>query len=168
MTDPKPPKPKTAKDGTARGRPTKYKKEFIDKAVEYLQKFEAFDEDVDNYKGEIIPTIEGFARYIGIHSKVTLYNWAEAQAKSQPNPDDLEGEDIPGNPDFLNALCSIKNLQAILLQNGGLKGALNATITKLMLSANHDMREKSDVTSDDSKIGNAADLIAAIEAKRDS
>ena len=54
--------------------------------------------------------------------------------------------------DFLHALEKIENLQGKILQNKGLLGEFNPTITKLMLSANHGMREKSDITSDDKPI----------------
>ena len=118
------------------GRPTDYDSKFIDKVIEYLQEFENFDDDIKNYKGEIIPTVEGFARYIGVRSKKTLYNWGDK------------------HEEFLHALEEIKNLQSIMLQNGGLSGALNATISKLMLSANHGISEKTeqDITSKGEKI----------------
>lgn len=75
-----------------------------------------------------IPTIEGFAQHLGV-SKKSLYNWAE--------------KDI----DFLHALEKIEDEQKKRLIAKGLSGEYNSTIAKLILSANHNMREKSDIES---------------------
>ncbi len=118
------------------GRPTDYDSKYIDQAIEYLQEFENFTEEKKDYMGEIIPTIEGFARYVGAKSRKTLYNWAD------------------DHPEFLLTLDEIKNIQCISLQSGGLSGKLNSTITKLLLSANHGLSEKTeqDLTSKGEKI----------------
>ena len=70
--------------------------------------------------GDIVPSIAGLASHIG-KSRQSLYNYA---AKSE---------------EFLDTLEGIKNLQAVKLINGGLRGELNASIAKLML-ANHGYR----------------------------
>lgn len=117
------------------GRPTEYKEEYIAKVQEYLD--ECQDDEIERgedrnvvYKIRVkLPTIEGFARYIGV-SKRVLYNWEEL------------------HPDFMHALDEIRTEQLERLINNGLNGDYNSTIAKLMLSSNHGMREKSDVTTD--------------------
>lgn len=85
---------------------------------------------------EVVPTIEGLAYYIKVGSKATLYRWAE------------------DHDEFRYALDDLKDLQGLLLQNKGLSGKTQPVITKLMLSANHGMKEKSeqDVTSGGERI----------------
>lgn len=131
-----------------RGRPSEYKEEYIDKVDEYLEANQ--DEEVqvvkqsnsekgyemyDNKLKVKLPTIEGFARYIGV-SKKTLYNWRDE------------------HPEFLHALEEIEAEQKERLLNMGLSGDYNSTIAKLILSSNHDMKEKTDVTTQGEKISN--------------
>jgi hypothetical protein len=125
----------------ALGRPTEYNPIFIEKAQGYLAECE--DDEIERgedrnvvYKIRVkLPTIEGFARYIGV-SKRVLYDWEQKY------------------PDFLHALDEIRTEQLERLINNGLNGDYNSTIAKLMLSSNHGMREKSetDVTSGGDKI----------------
>lgn len=128
------------------GRPSKYDPSFIAEADKYIK--ESQDEEVQElvglsakgtelYKKKLkvnIPTIESFAVRLGVN-KTTLYEWAK------------------DNEEFSNALSRIKTEQQKRLMNSGLSGDYNPTIAKLVLSANHDMREKSDVTSDEKPIG---------------
>lgn len=109
------------------GRPTKYSEEFIGKADAYLKL------EQDKKKSVRLPTIEGFAGFIGVN-KTTLYEWAK---------DHVE---------FSNALTKILTEQQKRLVNKGLSGDYNSTIAKLVLSANHGMREKSDLTTDGKEI----------------
>lgn len=124
----------------AGGRPTKYDKKYIQKVYDYILLHQ--DEEVEKEKKEgwitystkvKLPTIEGFARYIGVN-KTTLYEWEV------------------NNPEFSNSLDEIRVEQKERLINMGLAGEYNSTIAKLILSSNHGMREKSDVTSDDKTI----------------
>lgn len=85
-----------------------------------------------------LPTIEGFADYLGVARK-TLYNW--------------EKENI----EFRHGLERIRNEQLQRLINEGLAGNYNPTIAKLMLSSNHGMRERLDATSDDEPLSNFSD-----------
>lgn len=129
-----------------RGRPSEYKEEYIDKVDEYLEANQ--DEEIqlvkqsnsekgyemyDNKLKVKLPTIEGFAHFIGV-SKKTLYNWRDE------------------HEDFLHALEKIEVEQKERLINSGLSNDYNSTIAKLILSSNHGMREKSDVTTDGEKI----------------
>lgn len=115
------------------GRPIEYKEEYTDKATEYLVKYEEL--------GDKIPSIEGFADYIEV-SKKSIYNWCKK------NEDNIR----IASEGFLHALERIKTRQGKVLQNSGLDGTFNPTITKLMLSANHGMREKQDITTNDKDI----------------
>lgn len=119
------------------GRPTKYKEEYIDKVDEYLElhqdkelekvglKSEKGYEKIDYVLRVNLPTIEGFARFIGVN-KTTLYEWDK---KYQ---------------DFSNSLDKIRIEQQTRLINEGLAGNYNPTIAKLILSSNHGMKEKTE------------------------
>lgn len=126
------------------GRPTEYKAEYINKIDEYLaerqdeevqvvkqssEKYETFD----NKLKVKLPTIEGFALFIGVN-KTSLYEWEKKYSQ------------------FSNALDKIRQEQQQRLLDNGLSGDYNPTIAKLILSANHGMREKSDITSDNKAI----------------
>ena len=140
-------------------RPEEYKKEYVDKVDEYLElnkdeeirsvrsaKVSKFNEDKSGWQNVGIklkvklPTIEGFALFIGV-SKKSLYNWEEKY------------------PEFLHALEKIRTEQHNRLINMGLSGDYNSTIAKLILSSNHGMREKADVTSDEKPITSLIGLI---------
>ncbi len=97
-----------------------------------------FCEKVDDYlkttgrENTTLPTIEGFAIYLDVAIK-TLYNWAKK------------------HPEFLQALEKIKIRQKQQLIDDGIYGGkdINAVIVKLLLMANHGMKERSDITSDE-------------------
>ena len=117
----------------AGGRPTSYKPEMIELAYDYLNdRKDFYDEETKRYKVNL-PTIEGFAKFIGVN-KTTLYEWSQK------------------HEEFSNALSDIKSEQAQRLQDNGLAGTYNPTIAKLILSANHNMRERQDVTTDDKEL----------------
>lgn len=113
------------------GRPPEFKEEYIDKAEEYLSL--KFDEYKDGKQIVKLPTIEGFAVFIGVH-KSSLYEWEKKNLR------------------FSNALNKIRTEQQERLINKGLSNDYNSTIAKLILSSNHGMRERTDVTSDDERI----------------
>lgn len=106
------------------GRPSEYKKEYIEAVDEYLA------ENIDNYsKGRLnvnLPTIEGFAVYIGVN-KSSLYEWSEKYTE------------------FSDSLDKLKHEQQKRLINQGLSGQYNSTIAKLILSSNHGMSEKNEI-----------------------
>ncbi|MGX7894395.1 terminase small subunit [Tsuneonella sp. HG222] len=77
-----------------------------------------------------IPTKEGLALHLGVH-RDTVQEWAKH------------------HPEFSVALEQLDQKQRDMLIKGGLSGQYNPMITKLVLSSNHGMREKTDVTSDD-------------------
>jgi len=136
----------------AGGRPSEYDPTFTQKVDEYLaqrvDKGVTIVSEKDNADGSKtlvemrkglkvqLPTIEGFALFVGA-SKKSLYNWADE------------------HEEFLHALDKIRTEQQERLINMGLSGDYNPVIAKLVLSANHGMREKSDVTSDEKGIADS-------------
>jgi hypothetical protein len=125
-------------------RPTEYKKSYIAKANEYLaaseDEYTEFhkirsnsDKSADGYDRLVrvnLPTIEGFALYIK-HDTDTLLEWGKIY------------------PEFSVALRKIKSIQKQRLISSGLSGDYSPVIAKLILSSNHGMRERQDITSDD-------------------
>lgn len=125
-------------------RPIEYKEEYIKKVDEYLNL--CVDEETEYHKtrGEKsdgferlikvkLPTIEGFARFIDVPRR-TVFDWRD------------------NFPEFSHSLDKILNEQQRRLIDNGLSGDYNPVIAKLILSANHGMKEKTDVTSDDKAI----------------
>lgn len=109
----------------AGGRPSEYEATKVAKAVEKY---------ISMCKEQFyLPTVEGLAVELGVGRK-TLYNWAKE------------------HPEFLHTLDVLLTLQGSMLIQNGLKNEYNPTITKLMLSSNHDYKERSDVTSDDKPV----------------
>lgn len=120
------------------GRPTLYEGEkTIEKAMAYLES--CVDEEYDWTKsssanGETwehrikvkLPTVEGLAIYLNTLVR-NLYSWADE------------------HPEFLHTLELIKQAQKERLVSKSISGDYNSTIVKLMLSANHGMREKTDL-----------------------
>lgn len=122
-----------------KGRPTLYSPEINDLAQEYLCLCEDTEIARDSgqrteYKLNVkLPTVEGLSVYLNV-SRDTIYEWAKHY------------------PEFSDTLDELKARQADKLINQGLAGNYNSTIAKLMLSSNHGMREKSDVTSNEKDI----------------
>ena len=125
------------------GRPTKYDPKYIDSVDEYLKSRQ--DEEVgivrkseDGKKYRVyekrtkvkLPTMEGFALFIGVPRR-SLYDWRDK------------------HEDFSHSLEKIVQAQQERLLDKGLSGEYNSTIAKLVLSANHGMVERKDVTSGD-------------------
>lgn len=113
------------------GRPTKYREEFIDKVDEYI--LNCKDTLGKKSINVNLPMIEGFARYIDV-SKRSIYEWKDKY------------------PEFSHALEKIEIEQKKRLIEMGLANVYNSAIAKLVLSANHGMKERSDMTSDDKPI----------------
>lgn len=123
------------------GQPTKYKAEYIEAVDKYLERATK-----DNMH---LPKIESFALLIGVEKK-TLYNWEKTHA------------------DFAKALDKIRTSQAERLIDDGIYGGkeVNATIVKLLLMNNHNMRERKDLTSDDEPLNIFSDEQANKIAER--
>jgi hypothetical protein len=124
----------------AGGRPTKYKPEYVDMVHDYLAECQddtLYDESQNKVVDRTVnlPKIEGgFDSFLGVATS-TVYEWAKEY------------------PEFSKALALIRQEQKDRLINNGLAGRYNPTIAKLVLSANHGMREGMDVTSDGEQMG---------------
>lgn len=121
------------------GRPEEYKESYIEQVDVYLESRQDKEyefhktrgEKSDSYEEKVkvkLPTIEGFALFINVN-KTSLYEWEKK------------------HPEFSNALDKIRQEQMQRLLDKGLSGEYNPVIAKLVLSANHGMREKADVTT---------------------
>jgi hypothetical protein len=122
-------------------RPTKLTKALIAKAKKYNY--------VDD--GDAIPTVEGFALYLGIN-RDTVYSWRELpQAKGDALQvalaEFLEKQKL--HQEFSDIVNDLLASQSRLLIHNGLVGNFNANITKLILSGKHGYVEqtKQDLTT---------------------
>lgn len=108
------------------GRPPEYKPEYVGAVDVYLKDHQdtprGDSEDKLNVK---LPTLEGFASFIGV-VKPTILDWEKIY------------------PEFSYALDQIRREQQERLLNKGLSGQYNPVIAKLILSSNHGMRERVD------------------------
>jgi len=132
------------------GRPTKYKEEFCDKVIDYL---EGCQDEIDNYvkssgdKGETyqrvvkvsLPTIEGFSSFLDV-SVDSLERWGDKY------------------PKFCGALNEIRREQKKRLLDKGLSGDYNPMIAKLILSSNHGMNEKKETEQTILKVKTGDDI----------
>ena len=98
------------------GRPTDYTDEILEKAREYLEKYESL--------GQVVPTIEGFAEHIGITRK-TVYEWIKDDEKKP----------------FCDIFEQILQKQALVLVNRGLVGEFNSPMAQMMLSKHGYIKE---------------------------
>jgi len=123
------------------GAPTKYKPEFCQMVDIYLEQNQDKREIQISKGNKVIgltvklPTVEGFSLMLGVN-KVVLYTWEKKY------------------DDFRNALDKIRVEQKQRLLNMGLSGDYNSTIAKLILSSNHGMVERQDVTTAGNEIKN--------------
>lgn len=99
-------------------RPTKLTKALLEQAKGYLVYYQ------DN---EVVPTIAGLALHLGV-CRPTIYDWAAEEGS-----------------EFSYIVSDIQATQEQKLINGGLRGDMNASITKLMLSK-HGYAEKTEQT----------------------
>lgn len=122
------------------GRPSKYSPSIIKKTYDYINaaKDEFYNYQkgfgaTDTYERRVmanLPTLEGLALYLNVH-RDTVHAWSKKY------------------PSFSDALDILMAVQRERLLNRGLSGDYNPMITKLVLSANHGMKERVDQTTDD-------------------
>ena len=98
-----------------RGRPTKFKKEMVEKAEQYMI-------DYKKEEDEAVPTIEGLSLYLKI-PRQKIYEYTKK------------------DKDFRDIIEVIRTLQAKRLLTGGLLNKFNSIITRLML-AKHGYKEE--------------------------
>ena len=129
-------------DHTGPGQPTKYTPDMPDRLRAYI---------VDCPDDAQLPTRAGFASFVRV-SEVTIDNWGRA------------------HQEFFYALGELKAAQHRELQNRGLMGTYNPTITKLLLMSVHDHVERRDnTTKGDSiqpKVVDFADVMIAMKKKK--
>ena|SRR3990167_2047510 len=118
------------------GRPTTYRgKKTIKLVDEYLNnRKDKWDEEKQKWVVDL-PTMGGLAVFIGCNVD-SLYEWEKK------------------HPEFSESLDKVRQEQQDRLINKGLSGDYNSTIAKLILSSNHGMRERTDVTTDDKELPN--------------
>ena len=122
-------------------RPTKYSKEIVEKAYDYI----------DTYadSGDMIPSIEGLAIRLDLH-RDTLYDWARQESK-----------------EFSDILGKILQKQQFVLINNGLSNTFNSAITKLVLGKHgfHDKMEQDISSKDGSMKPTIIELVAKVNDK---
>jgi len=101
------------------GAPSTYDQDLIDKAEDYLENFNDYE--------QLVPTIAGLALHIG-KSRETVYEWSKKDDR----------------PEFSDILCQLMAKQEILLVNKGLSGEFNSAIDKMMLTK-HGYSDKQEV-----------------------
>jgi len=89
------------------GRPTKYNKEVLNKAKDYVENFRRY--------GDVIPTVEGLALILKVN-RDTIYEWKKNYTE------------------FSDTLEQLINKQVKILINAGLLGKINTAIAKLLLA----------------------------------
>ena len=119
-------------------RPTKYSKEMVDQAYEYI--------DTYGEHGDMIPSIEGLAEVLGLH-RDTLYDWARQESK-----------------EFSDILGKLLQKQQKVLINNGLSNTFNSAITKLVLGKHgfHDKMEQDISSKDGSMKPTVIELVAKV------
>lgn len=125
---------------------TKYKKQFAGMAEAYI--ISKKDTYVNGKLKINLPTIGDFAINFLHVTKMTVYNWEKDY------------------PKFRKALDRIKQEQKQRLMEEGLAGNYNAALAKLILSNNHGMRERADITTDDEPLNTFTDEQASKIAER--
>lgn len=120
------------------GRPTKYAKDILTKTKDYIDtcgnefwEFQKGHGPTNTFERRVtvrLPSVEGLALHLGVN-RSTIYEWRDK------------------HPEFSNTLEEIDLLQKKMLIECGLSNDYNPTIVKLMLSSNHGMSEKTDITS---------------------
>jgi hypothetical protein len=138
----------TKKAPVKRGRPTKYKPEYCQKLIEYFdvpyfietieQKMSASGavEDIIVMKPNRFRTFDGFAtRELGVDVD-TLLSWRDKY------------------PDFNGAYRKAKGIQRDMIGAHAMSGGYHTGFAKFMLVNNHNMKDKSEVVSENTNHNN--------------
>ena len=113
----------------AGGRPTSYSDEVLELTKAYLLEFdlEPNERSTPRLQKEVIPSVVGLCGYIN-RGKTTIYNWIADERYTE----------------FRDTVEAIEEVQCSFLINGGLTGAYNSNISKLMLGR-HGYSEKTEL-----------------------
>ena len=123
--------------GNNGGRPTKYTPAILKRAKQYLP--QCNDQIITDEYGKVVrvivrlPKLAGLALWLNV-SPQTLTRWGDKYKE------------------FWEVINDVNTAQEDRLVDSGLSGNYNPTIAKLIISAKHNYREKSDVTTDDKPI----------------
>lgn len=140
------------------GRPTKYNADIIKKTYEYInscvdtyynyQKGFGSTNTFERRVSSQFPTREGLGLFLSIHTD-TVVEWEKKYKE------------------FSVALAFLDQKQKEMIIRGSMNGDYNPMIAKLVLSANHGMKERSDVTSDDKPLPPASVTVNNIKTLTD-
>lgn len=124
------------------GRPSKYNDALQAEADSYLGRLQEL--------GHVVPSRAGLCCFLGI-ARDTSYQWEKI------------------HPAFSGTLRAIDVMQEHLTLNGGLAGAFNPTIAKLILSNNHGYSETNrvDHSNSDGSLNPTRIIIQAADVQRD-
>ena len=112
------------------GRPTDYNDSILEKANDYLENYESYE--------DVIPSVAGLASVLGI-ARSTVYDWAKQEEKKE----------------FSDILQEILSKQERVLINKGLTGDFNSNITKLALGKHgYSDKQETDLTSGGNPVKN--------------
>lgn len=115
----------------AGGRPPEYSPKKLKAAKAFAETAKKMA--LSDKQGKAPPKIAELALVLGV-ARSTIYEWKRL------------------HPEFSDTIEDIQSAAEIMLVDNGLGGTYNPTITKLMLSSNHDYKERQDVTSADKAV----------------
>lgn len=165
-------------DKHAGGRPPKYRKEFVQKLLDYFD-VDVVERIVDDptgkggsrtfYQAMRVPSIEGFAGSINVH-KDTIYNWA-----LEKYPEDYPNEKLRGTlkyPKFSDALSRVQTIQEGMVFEYGMAGMLDKSLAAMYFTNKLGFRNKSEVENKEEVTHKWEDMTeeqldAAIKARKD-
>lgn len=129
------------------GRPSKYKDKFVQEMERFFSQepYEVMYEEHYFQNGDLkfkkphivprkLPTIEEFARYIGV-SYVTVYDWVDEGSERY-------------KPEFSKAFTCARRTQKNYIIQGGLAGSYNPIFAKFVAMNLTDMRDKVELPTD--------------------
>jgi hypothetical protein len=121
------------------GRPTEYQEDYPQKTIDYVNRC------LDTKE---FPSIEWLCTQVLDCTEDTIANWSK------------------DHEDFLGAVEFLKQVQRHVLQQYGLQNKWNSGMARFILSANHGMVERKDITSGGEKIIRAE--VEYIDANKNS
>lgn len=142
------------------GRPSIFSEKMTDRVYDYIEQCKDRWEErkVGNVtKDELLvemPSMQGLARYLGVSLRIVNY-WCEQGEEKDENDEYL----YPEKRHFLRAVNMVMDEQGARLINGGLSRRYDNKVASLLLSANHGMVFRSDISTKDKEIENGSPAI---------